>query len=193
MLDSDLLCHPLCIEMAERLLDKTDGILSLYNSTYHKAYGRITIDGEECLVKKTVGAAGLLMKRSIVQRIIANCPQSRTYDWDLSNYLSRNGIRLIVTEKSYVQHIGLHGTNTGSSSATDFGLNFYLNDTQNEKILVDFFQDLILRKDKIIAELPAVIGKNIEADLERGLEYKIIRALVTPARKFKRFLERLAK
>ena len=191
MLDSDLICHPDCMEKIEGILGQTDGILSIYNSTYHKGVDTLIIDDERCQIKKSVGAAGLVMVRSMVQRIVDNCPLSRTYDWDLSNYLLNNKIRLIVTERSYVQHIGIHGTNTGSSAATDFGFNFYLTENINEKILIDFFQELILAKDKIIAELPSIVRKNVEVEINTSLEYRIIKILIIPARKLKNIMNKI--
>lgn len=147
--DSDLIFRPDMISTAERVIGSTDGYLSVYNSAVHPSFGCCAADGVSLVLKESVGAAGSVMTRSVVERIIANVPASRSFDWDWSRYLASNGVRLFVTEESLAQHIGVHGQNS-SSFSTEYGLNFFPGSHQNEVALARFFEQLIRRKDEVI-------------------------------------------
>jgi len=124
-LDSDLIMNPDCISLAHRLIGKTDGILSLYNSFKHPSIAAIRIDGEDILVKNRVGSAGVVFGKEILEDIVENVPPSRSYDWDWSRYLSGTGRRIMVCKQSHVQHIGAAGYNTNGFGDMDYGLHFF--------------------------------------------------------------------
>lgn len=102
-------------------------VLSLYNSVTHldiKNNNNIKLN--TIIEKDHIGAAGTIFKRNIINDIIKNVPSSRSYDWDWSKYLRKKNISLSVANRSYVQHIGIEGTNNNGSNIIDFGLNFFL-------------------------------------------------------------------
>jgi len=145
--DSDLIFHPDWFLFFKR--HSNLDILSLYNSVSHEQIG-VGKKEEEIITKRHVGAAGTIFKKHIVKKIIDNVPPSRSYDWDWSNYLIKEGFELNVSRNSYVQHIGIVGTNNDGGTILDFGLNFFPGNKINEDYLIDFFQNALISKDKFI-------------------------------------------
>ena len=123
-LDSDLIFDPNFVKVGLNILEKTDGILSLYNSFKHDPYDFFMCDEGIILLKKHVGSAGVIFKRHILKKIIEEVPLSRKFDWDWSDLLVDNEIRIMVTDVSYIQHIGFLGYNTNHTFEMDFGYNF---------------------------------------------------------------------
>lgn len=148
--DSDLIFNPDWLLKIKLFFNYTDGVLSVYNSVNHEATSKILIDGYTFLLKKHIGAAGTILQRNIVELIIKNVPLSFSFDWDWSNYLVNEGLRLMVLEESLVQHIGVTGENNNGQWGIDFGLNFYPGNTNNEKVLIHFFQESIINQNKFI-------------------------------------------
>jgi hypothetical protein len=147
--DSDLIFRPDMISAVQRVIGLTDGYMSVYNSAVHPPFDRCAADGVSLVLKASIGAAGSVMTKSVVERIIANVPASRSFDWDWSRYLCSHGVRLFVTEESYAQHIGVHGQNS-SSFSTEYGLNFFPGSHSNEVALSRFIEQLIRHKDELI-------------------------------------------
>jgi len=148
--DEDLLFHPDSIYFIIKNIKYTDGVMSLYNSYLHNEITEtIIINSQKYISKKHIGAAGTVMERGIVEKIITNVPESIRYDWDWSNYLVKNNFRLLVKEDSYVQHIGVEGYNS-RKIVTDFGLNFYPGNKINEKYNTEFFQELIINRYEML-------------------------------------------
>jgi hypothetical protein len=147
--DSDLIFRPDMIACVESVLEAAGGIMSLYNSAIHSPHESCAVCGVPFAVKKTIGAAGTVMTRRVVEMIVANVPASSSYDWDWSRYLALRNVPLLVTEESFVQHIGVHGQNS-SSFATEYGLNFYPGSRRNEIAAAEFFDHVIRQKDELI-------------------------------------------
>lgn len=168
--DSDLIFHPNWFLFFNKYshLD----VLSLYNSVSHEKIGGE--EDNEILHKLHIGAAGTIFKRHIIKKIIDNVPPSRSYDWDWSNYLIKEGFKLNVSNKSYVQHIGLMGTNNDGGAVLDFGLNFFPGNSVNEGYLIDFFQNALISKDKFIKNSysPRIIQRKIKSAF-KILKWKI--------------------
>ena len=122
--DADLLFHPDWIAFMERALPHTDGVLSLYNSNNHPCSRRVIFDGIALCVKNSLGSAGTVMHRSVIEGIIQDVPSCGGYDWAWCRYLRAKNIRMLVSERSYIQHIGLHGYHFNGAGMIDFGLNF---------------------------------------------------------------------
>ena len=147
--DADLIFHPEWFNFF--LKHKVCDILSLYNSSLHDREKAVPIAEDVLIKKQHIGAAGAIIKRKIVELIINNVPPSRAYDWDWSNFLSKMGYPLFVSNRSYVQHIGVIGTNNDTLAPLDFGLNFLSGSLANELNLIKFFQDAIISKDTFIS------------------------------------------
>lgn len=163
--DSDLIFNREWLAVVERIIDHTDGMMSLYNSVLHTGIlEKFQIGNINMLNKRTIGGAGAVFKKNIIKKILSELPPSNTYDWDWSEYLVKSGIRLLVTERSYVQHIGIVGFNSGnyfggdrSGSLCDYGINFIGGNDYNEKIQGEFFNELLQIYTKEIERFKIII------------------------------------
>lgn len=180
-IDSDLLFNPTWIEFIEKYFPKTDGIMSLYNSAMHATIGKVQIEDVIFAEKEHVGSAAVVMSRDVVQMIADNIPAGDAYDWRWSKYLRKTEKRLLVSDISYIQHVGLHGYNCDGSCSVEFGLNFYPEDVKDRKIVIDFFQELLLAKDKQIASM------------YRSIEYNLGNLLLLPIKLPYQFIKKLSK
>ena len=151
-IDSDLIFNPDFINIGIKYIDNTDGILSLYNSLKHKYYKKISIGQETFLLKRTIGTAGTVFTKKILKKIIENVPCTRQFDWDYSYYLNNIGIKIFVTEKSYVQHIGFHGFNTQNALFMDYGLNFDPITITNYNYLLELLESVIIQGDIALSQ-----------------------------------------
>ena len=151
-LDSDLIFHPNFVKIGLDLIEKTDGILSLYNSFKHSSYGSILCNEEKILLKKHVGAAGVIFTRDVLKKIIENVPPSRRFDWDWSAFLEVNDIRIMVTDVSYIQHIGFFGYNTKHTFEMDFGYRFSPANKVNYDILMELLETSIIEGNLALKE-----------------------------------------
>jgi len=151
--DSDLIFHPDWIQFTLSNLPKTDGIFSLYNSVCHPVIN--DLDHDPIFVEKEhMGSAGVVMTKDIVRQIIENVPESAYYDWDWSRHLFNNNIRLLVTEKSQIQHLGVHGYNNEGPLA-DVGLGFVPGSTNNEKWNMETLESIIKIQRKELSKVLA--------------------------------------
>ena len=177
--DSDLLFRPDFITFIQTQLNNTDGFISLYNSAMHDSFRELEIDGITYVEKKEVGAAGSVMTRDIIQMIVDNIPPGKAFDCRWADFLHKSGKRLLVTRDSYIQHMGLEGFNCNGSTSVDYGLNFYTSDLDDQKVMADFFQQLLTAKDHKIQSL------------YRSVQYNLGNAFVLPFTGIYHFLKHL--
>lgn len=141
--DSDLIFSSNWMEEGVRLLEQTDGVLSLFNAPRHRT---IATDGELC-EKESLGAAGTMFTRKVLCEFISYLEQHRYeshckagVDWIWSEYFRANGIRLYSTRRSLVQHIGFDGFNSHIGNV-DIGDGFIIESLLNGQILNDVLYD----------------------------------------------------
>lgn len=145
--DSDIIFRPNWLEMINEYLSQTDGLLSLYNSNQHQ-FIDMPVNGWG--VKSTLGAAGVVMTREIVEMIINNIPEEKVkgFDWQWSSLLQKKGVKLACLEDSYIQHIGIRGQNsTGMIHNFDYGLNFLPINEKNQEIMMEFLEEVIIESN----------------------------------------------
>lgn len=140
--DSDLIVHPECLNYISAHIEKTPGVMSVYNSVNHPSYGE-AVGG--LLRKKSIGAAGSVYTRSMVERIISELPAqySNYWDWAISFYLTGKGVDIYVSEQSYVQHIGLMGENN-TTMLFDYGVNYKPETPFEKEQLAHFYEAFFL-------------------------------------------------
>jgi len=141
LLDSDLLVDP---ELSEFVCDNaqnTDGFFSIFNTPSHPSLSEEGIWD----LKSHVGSAGTVWSRDLLREVRANVPTTHKYDWDWSEYLLKTGRRILVSKRSYVQHLGFsNGQNADNFLMGDLGLNF-----QNyEKETLSIFLDEYLHNER---------------------------------------------
>jgi hypothetical protein len=186
--DSDLIFNREWLDVVERIIDHTDGMMSLYNSVLHTGIqNTLQIENVNMLNKRTIGGAGTVFKKDVVRKIVSELPPSNTYDWDWSEYLVKSGVRLLVTERSYVQHIGLVGFNSGnyfggdrSGSLCDYGINFIGGNEYNEKIQGEFFNELLQIYTKEIERFKKIIisGKLLRTYHALRAAYRLLKSKI---------------
>lgn len=147
-MDADLICRPDWIYFVKEHFPYTEGIMSLYNSAFHKPIKKTTINNQVFLEKDHIGAAGSILHKDIVKEIVSNVPPSDGYDWAWSAFLRNKSKRIMVSNTSYFQHIGLYGYNCNGFNTFDFGLNFIPANNINKIFLSDFFLEILALRKK---------------------------------------------
>ncbi|MCI9141181.1 MAG: glycosyltransferase family 2 protein [Lachnospiraceae bacterium] len=138
--DSDLIFNENWLQKGLALLEQTEGILSLFNSSSHETVADI---GGELCIKNSVGSAGTLMQRDVVRLICDQISKEESYlalDVNWSNLLQTNKIKLYTTKESLVQHIGIYGFNS-TKSGFDYGKGFTVDSIINGQIINDVLEE----------------------------------------------------
>lgn len=137
--DSDLIFRPDVLHIIKALMPDTDGVLSLYNSNKHKVISNLSVNNIDLVEKHDIGSAGTVFTRKRVTEIVENIKIARGFDWAWSKYFVKNNVRLLVTDNSYAQHIGLLGLNNNGVNI-DYGRNFIPVGEVNIGIASKFFE-----------------------------------------------------
>lgn len=138
--DSDLIFSRNWLQKGLALIEKTEGILSLFNSSSHETAAEI---GDELCIKNSVGNAGTLMRRDAVRLICDNISEEESYlalDVNWSNLFHAKGIKLYATKESLVQHTGIYGFNSTKSSF-DYGKGFTVDSIINGQTINDVLEE----------------------------------------------------
>lgn len=185
--DSDLIFRPDWLKMIERYLPQTDGVLSLYNSNKHD-FVQPPVNGLG--FKNSLGAAGVVMTREVVTMIVESISKEKVkgFDWQWSSILQKRGIRLACLEYSYLQHIGIQGQNNkGMLHDFDYGLNFIPINEVNQRVIMEFIDEMILENSKTFAKLSEneQLFVDFISDNQR-LNYKIGKIVLSIPRKLKK-------
>jgi len=104
IIDSDMAVTRSWIQDLQSNVNKTEGVLDLYNSPAHA----ILRSEGELVVKRDVGFAGLTLRQDLVNAI-AHDPSLKG-DWEVSAKLQRMNIPLYAFEKSRALHYGAVGS-----------------------------------------------------------------------------------
>lgn len=139
--DSDLLYSADIIDRILELKDASGGFMTMFNCINHRTIGT----EKEFVIKDSVGAAGCLLSRNVVE-LILNQIQNRGFGFDVkySRLLREHGFKLYATRHSYVQHIGVEGFNSRDINF-DYGENFNVKDGLNAEIIEETFETYIRR------------------------------------------------
>ncbi|HEX4585480.1 MAG TPA: glycosyltransferase [Burkholderiaceae bacterium] len=145
-LDADLLASRRLVDRCLRIIEASRAcpgprLVSLFNAASHPTIGT---DGE-FLIKRSVGAAGTLWEHGLLADVLRHVPASRKFDWDWSAYLTRRGVPIRVTPRSYVQHIGRVGQNSRSFTGMDHGEQFDDYEGENLAAFLDHTREGLLQ------------------------------------------------
>jgi glycosyltransferase involved in cell wall biosynthesis len=121
LLDSDMIVSADALEFVEAVFDRTDGILSLYNSVLHHEAEAIDAD---LVRKETIGGAATVWDAGVLGRILERLDGSDLWDWQMSAIVRDLGIKLCVARQSRAQHIGINGINSLRFGELEFGSGF---------------------------------------------------------------------
>lgn len=144
ILDSDLLFDCEILKYIKASIPLTKGFLSVYNSCIHGSNGKMQIGDCQFLIKRSTGAAGMVISKELVGSIINEIPLTRKFDWDICSYLNGKNIPILVSEKSYVQHIGFSGYNNSYLTKYEYAINFTPNNEITQRHLLASIENLII-------------------------------------------------
>ncbi len=141
--DSDLIYNTKWMVDGVDLLDKTDGVLSLFNTSTHAS---CWCDDVFC-IKSDLGAAGTMFRRDNLQRFLDYYEKNNEgnienegIDFYWSRYFKMIGVRLLATKVSLVQHIGFDGYNS-SMDCFDYGTGFKVDSILNGQLVNDSLEE----------------------------------------------------
>lgn len=144
--DSDLIFSKTWMKESLKLILKTEGILSLFNTKTHPKLS--DIDKELCL-KRTVGAAGMLLAREHVEEIVMKFrnEEKASFDWKVCDFFKKKKMNIYCVNNSLVQHIGFESQNS-RKCFFDYGENFVVDTIVNGQVLNDVLGEYIKYSQK---------------------------------------------
>lgn len=148
--DSDLIFRSDWLERGLKLLNKSDGVLSLFNARITKS---VKIS-DYFVEKEKTGAAGILMTRKCVNQIMNNFKYQDLvgkvplFDYKWCAYLRSRGTRILSVKESLVQHIGINGQNSDFRNF-DYGIGFKVDSLNQGQIFNDLLMDISINQGKI--------------------------------------------
>lgn len=141
--DSDLIFNRDWLNVLMRVIGGTDGVISAFNTSRHKYRDAFDVDNIEIVEKESLGAAGTLFRRNVVEMIIDGLRgnDSGQFDWKWSSLLRKRGIHLYSLKMSMVQHIGFTGFNSVAGNF-DIGMGFCVGTADNGQAINDTIEEL---------------------------------------------------
>ena len=166
--DSDLVYSECLLTKLEKCIEIIGtsshiGVISVFNTDTHPT--TLTIDDFLC-EKEEVGAAGVLMNKDISKLVIENKNEAQHYDVCFSKVLREKGYKILCTNKSYVQHIGIEGYNS-LFYAFDWANDFVLDSYENATAIIN-----------IISLLFSKINESNKKSVESRIEEDVIKERV---------------
>ena len=149
--DSDLLFNSNVIDIIEENIRATEKInskiiFSVFNTPNHKIIKKID---ENLYQKESIGAAGVVLSKQVVKTFVETIPKQYSYkipsiDYFFCSKLKQDDYKILCTQNSYVQHIGLIGQNSFFYN-TDWGENFEIETFNNAKAISEVLQEIFMQ------------------------------------------------
>lgn len=141
--DSDLIFNKKWISILMDTIQKTDGIISAFNTSRHRCINAHTVDGVDIVEKESLGSAGTLFRRDIVETIVKSMEEydAKQFDWKWSSSLREQGKHLYALKNSMVQHIGFSGFNA-ISGYFDYGWGYCVDSVENGQAINDTVEEM---------------------------------------------------
>jgi hypothetical protein len=134
ILDSDLLVARDFMRQARTMLPLTEGLLSLFHAHTHPGAE------EGPLVRKhSVGFAGTVWTRALVEEVLAKLPATDYFDDRICDYLREQKRGIFSLKHSAVQHIGLVSGVNSRFAVSDYGLSFTSTEWYNLSAIHEVF------------------------------------------------------
>ena len=150
--DSDVIFHKNFIEIIKSILSTQTKypVFSLYNSSNHPfVENRNPLEINKIIFKEKHSIGGicvLFTDKNILKNILDNIPKERksfAYDWYWSHKLQEKGTPVMVSEQSFLQHIGVEGQNNKEIKGIDIGLNFTPTNINDLEFLLHHYEIVI--------------------------------------------------
>lgn len=149
VLDSDMLVSPAILEFIDQAFERTDGFLGLYNSVLHRELGDLD---SELIEKRSVGGAATCWQSSILRRVIDRYERkpTETWDWIANAELAETKTRIIVSRRSYAQHMGTIGQNNGIFGKIEYGLGFVIETEEQMRFMAETLDNLMSNQERFV-------------------------------------------
>jgi len=171
ILDSDLLVARDFLHQARTMLPLAEGLLSLFHAHTHPG----TEEGA-LLRKHSVGFAGTVWTRALVEEVLAKLPFMDYFDDRICDYLREQKRGIFSLKHSAVQHIGLVSGVNSRFAISDYGLSFtgteWYNQSAIQEVILLGCQQEFRRMEQKQRELAA---KSDEAIRALKQEIKLLR------------------
>lgn len=145
--DSDVIFNKDFFSVIQKIVSENrKEVFSLYNSNNHNFLEKnnlVRINEIDFKEKKSIGGICVLFPREILKNIVENVPKGKNYDWRWSEYLHKNNIKILVSQKSYLQHMGILNGQNSSKSNMDFGIGFKNDILELQDIIELYYKNLI--------------------------------------------------
>ena len=177
LFDSDLILAPNCVGRALSLLDKTGGVLSLFNTPNH----RILRETGDLLQKRTIGAAATAWRRDVALKVLEGVAPGSLWDWRVCDFLTRQRTPIFTVKELLVQHLGYAAGENSNAFRGDIGLGYYDEDFRNAYNLIN----IVAAAQRSSFESADKRFSKIESRLSRLEKYSIrtgFRSVVNVAR-----------
>ena len=163
--DSDLLFNKDWLNFIKENFNKTDGVLSVFNTTRHHP---VIEDCGDLVCKEHIGAAGTFFSRERVKQ--------------------NNKVRIMCSKRSFVQHIGLVSGENSNLYSADYGTGFSVDSIHNGQILNDLIESMMDTMPEYIDKVKYAEGKRIEGKVKDTKDFKIGKAVLKPIRMMKHII-----
>ena len=185
--DSDLLFNKDWLNFIKENFNKTDGVLSVFNTTRHHP---VIEDCGDLVCKEHIGAAGTFFSRERVKQIVENLSEQATdsVDWGFFEYFMNNKVRIMCSKRSFVQHIGLVSGENSNLYSADYGTGFSVDSIHNGQILNNLIESMMDTMPEYIDKVKYAEGKRIEGKVKDTKDFKIGKAVLKPIRMMKHII-----
>ena len=107
--DSDMVFQEETISFLRREMQKTDGVLTLYNSAKHKTKS-CGMPSLRLCEKESIGAGGVAITKHVATRMLRKMTaRESNFDWGFVSYYRNQGIRMYSSRMSMAYHFGNYG------------------------------------------------------------------------------------
>jgi glycosyltransferase involved in cell wall biosynthesis len=127
IIDSDLILARNCLTTMLSLIDRTEGVLSLFNTPNHWAIR----DKGDLLQKRTIGAAATAWRRDVASKVLKGVEPGSIWDWRACEFLTAQRTPIFTVKDSLVQHLGFAAGENSHALRGDVGLGYYDDDFRN--------------------------------------------------------------
>jgi glycosyltransferase involved in cell wall biosynthesis len=127
IIDSDLILKRNCLRTMLSLIDRTEGVLSLFNTPNHWALR----DKGDLLQKRSIGAAATAWRRDLAASVLKAVEPGSMWDWRVCDFLTQQRIPIFTVKDSLVQHLGFAAGENSHALRGDVGLGYYDDDFRN--------------------------------------------------------------
>lgn len=192
--DSDLIFNKNWLNFLKENMAQTDGVLSIFNAAVNHPEIKEnagSIPGG-LIQKEHIGAAGTFFSRKRMEEIVENmnAEERKEIDWNFSKMFRRNGVRILCSEESYVQHIGLAFGQHANFFCNDYGKGFKVDSIENGQILNDVMDSLIDFMPDYMKGVKAQVTKHVETNYKNTIDFRLGQMMLKPLRIFKHLLKK---